>query len=310
MNLRPVCLTALLVGALLVFDEGAFAQQSGEGLTQPAVITPELRAEATRALQAKDWKKAARLYATITQQEPQNGSAWYRLAKAQDGLGQPAAALAAYEKAVATQPNPYFTYDLACAYARLNEKDKALATLERAVQTGYRQVEQMRADEDLKSLRTEPRFNEIVLKATPCATRPEAAQFDFWLGEWNVTNAQGQPVGTNTIKRVLGQCVVLEDYSEYLGGGGKSFNLYNAQKNRWEQTWVDDRGAILHFTGAFKDGAMRLTGMGHNAEGKPVVHRMSYSPQTDGRVRQMWETSTDDGKTWAVAFDGLYLRKP
>jgi len=25
-------------------------------------------------------------------------------------------------------------------------------------------------------------------------------------------------------------------------------------------------------------------------------------------VRQLWETSNDDGKTWAVSFDGLYRR--
>jgi hypothetical protein len=25
-------------------------------------------------------------------------------------------------------------------------------------------------------------------------------------------------------------------------------------------------------------------------------------------VRQLWETSTDDGKTWTVAFDGIYRR--
>ena len=204
---------------------------------------------------------------------------------------------------------PYSRIDLACIYARTNVKDKALDALDKAVLSGYRQVEQIKADEDLKSLRHEPRFNAILLKASPCAARPEAAQFDFWLGEWNVTNAQGQPVGTNRIQRILGQCVVFEEYSEHLGSGGKSFNVYDAQTNRWQQTWVDAQGGMLHFTGVFKDGAMRLTGTGRNAEGKPVLYRMSYTPQADGKVRQLWESSNDDGKTWAVAFDGWYARK-
>lgn len=304
----------LLRGGLLIFGAlllttGATAQPAGNGNNAPASVTPEMRRQANEHYQRRDWAKAAEAYAAITQLEPQNANAWYLLGAARTAFGQLEPARDALEKAVATQPNPYFTYDLACVYARLNEKDKALTTLERAVQSGYRQVERMRADEDLKTIRTEARFNEIMLKAMPCAVRPEAAQFDFWLGEWDVTNAQGQPVGTNTIKRVLGQCVVLEEYGEYLGGGGKSFNVYDAQKNRWQQTWVDDRGAMLHFTGEFKDGAMRLTGMGRNTEGKPVVYRMSYTPHADGRVRQLWESSSDEGKTWTVAFDGWYTRK-
>ena len=28
-----------------------------------------------------------------------------------------------------------------------------------------------------------------------------------------------------------------------------------------------------------------------------------------GPVRQLWEQSTDEGKTWTVAFDGLYVRE-
>jgi hypothetical protein len=276
---------------------------------QAAAVTPEMRAAAGRALQAKDWKQAEQLYATITEREPQNANAWYRLGAARAQLNQLEPARSALEKAVTLAPNPYFTYDLACVYARLNDKEKAFVTLDRAVTTGYRLVAHMKTDTDLASLRNEARFNEIMLKATPCATRPEAAQFDFWLGEWNVANPQGQNIGTNKITRVLGQCVVFEEFSEFLGGGGKSFNLFNAPKNRWEQTWVDDRGGVLHFAGAFKDGAMRLTGMSNNSEGKPVSHRMSYTPQADGRVRQLWESSTDEGKTWAVVFDGLYVRK-
>lgn len=298
-----------LSGVVLLTAASLFAQQPGGNKVIASDVTPEMRRQANEHYQRHDWAGAAETYAVITNREPQNGNAWYRLAKAQDALGQLATARTAYERAVATQPNPYYLYDLACAYARLDEKDQALAVLERAVQSGYRRVEEISTDEALANIRADARFTEIVRKAMPCATQPEAAQFDFWLGEWNVTNAQGQPVGTNRITRILGQCVVFEEFSEFLGGGGRSFNLYHAPKKRWEQTWVDDRGGVLHFTGAFTDGAMRLTGMSNNAEGKPVQHRMSYTPQADGRVRQLWESSTDEGKTWTVTFDGLYVRR-
>jgi hypothetical protein len=41
-----------------------------------------------------------------------------------------------------------------------------------------------------------------------------------------------------------------------------------------------------------------------------VLHRISWTPNADGTVRQLWEASKDDGGTWAVLFDGLYARSP
>jgi hypothetical protein len=39
-----------------------------------------------------------------------------------------------------------------------------------------------------------------------------------------------------------------------------------------------------------------------------LKHRITWTPQPDGRVRQFWETSSDGGQTWNAAFDGLYVR--
>jgi hypothetical protein len=37
-----------------------------------------------------------------------------------------------------------------------------------------------------------------------------------------------------------------------------------------------------------------------------MQNRITWTPHPDGSVRQLWEQSTDEGKTWQVAFDGLY----
>jgi hypothetical protein len=36
---------------------------------------------------------------------------------------------------------------------------------------------------------------------------------------------------------------------------------------------------------------------------------MTFTPGSDGSIRQVWKQSTDDGKTWKVEFDGIYKRK-
>lgn len=140
----------------------------------------------------------------------------------------------------------------------------------------------------------------------PCSM-PEHRQFDFWIGEWEVTMG-GQMAGTNSIQLILGDCVLLENWTGSKGGNGKSFNLFNAAKGKWQQTWVDSSGNMLELYGEFKDGVMQL--VGENARnGKKTLQRITWKALDKDQVRQHWEQSQDDGKTWTTAFDGLYTRK-
>ena len=36
---------------------------------------------------------------------------------------------------------------------------------------------------------------------------------------------------------------------------------------------------------------------------------MTWTPLAEGGLRQVWETSTDGGTTWALGFDGTYSKK-
>ncbi|MFO0889116.1 MAG: hypothetical protein U0790_08240 [Isosphaeraceae bacterium] len=49
-------------------------------------------------------------------------------------------------------------YNLACTYAVLGMTDPAFAALQRSLELGYRLIERLRQDPDLKSLRRDPRF--------------------------------------------------------------------------------------------------------------------------------------------------------
>lgn len=53
-------------------------------------------------------------------------------------------------------------YNLACRYARLQQRDKAIESLRRAVELGFRDFRSMTRDEDLASIRKDPRFRQIV----------------------------------------------------------------------------------------------------------------------------------------------------
>jgi hypothetical protein len=86
---------------------------------------------------------------------------------------------------------------------------------------------------------------------------------------------------------------------------GTSVNAFNPVTRRWHQTWADSSGTVLMIDGEWRDGAMRMAGEMYGPKGRQQT-RITWTPLADGRVRQVWETSNDDGRTWSVAFDGLY----
>jgi hypothetical protein len=145
-------------------------------------------------------------------------------------------------------------------------------------------------------------------KAQPNCEEAVRRQFDFWVGDWAVT-VQGKPAGENRIEKILNGCALLENWTGAGGMSGKSLNYYDPRRGQWHQTWVDDRGGSLNLDGVFGNGSMVLSGEQSNTATKTVtMNRITWTPLPSGQVRQLWETSTD-GKSWSVAFDGLYTRK-
>ncbi len=150
----------------------------------------------------------------------------------------------------------------------------------------------------------------------PCAGS-EYSDFDFWVGEWNVT-ANGQPAGHNLIESIDGGCAVSESWTSAAANfSGHSLNFYDRSTQRWHQVWVDSSGTVLRLEGGLEDGpdlgdgarlqVMVLSGVTPGPDGAKVQNRITWTPNPDGSVRQHWETSPD-GTTWTTSFDGLYVR--
>ena len=134
-------------------------------------------------------------------------------------------------------------------------------------------------------------------------------QFDFWIGEWEVTS-QGQLAGTNSIRPILDGCVLQETWSGSSGSKGTSLNFFNPSSGKWHQLWVWKNGTTLPpLSGGYHQGKMVLEGQAPNQKGVLTWHRISWHDNDDGTVRQHWETSVDDGKSWSTLFDGLYRKK-
>jgi hypothetical protein len=156
--------------------------------------------------------------------------------------------------------------------------------------------------------------NSTTAQPKPCS-EPEQKQLEFWVGEWDLTwpgnNAGETAHGTNSIRRILGGCIVEENFS---GGDamhlrGRSVSIFDATAGKWKQTWVDNEGGYLDFAGEFKDGQMVLSREAVRPDGAKRVQRMVFKNITHDEFDWSWEGSKDGGKTWTVVWPIHYKRK-
>lgn len=281
-------------------------------LATPALaeVTPAERQAARDAFARGDWAAAAVSYTALVAVEhhpAQHG----RLGIALVELGKARDAVTHLETSLATIPDPKVAFYLARAKAKLGDAKAAFAALDKMIASGGVPDATLRADRDLAALAKDRRFAGVLAKnlaaVEPCRAAPEFRQFDFWIGDWTVTDPKGNTAGTSSVQLMLGSCVLQENWT---GGNssGKSFNIYDTTDKKWHQTWVDDRGTFTHYVGTFVDGAMRIT-TDRPAGGKPGLARMTFTKRPSGEVRQHGEQSSDNGKTWTTTFDLLYTKR-
>lgn len=149
---------------------------------------------------------------------------------------------------------------------------------------------------------------EEALKEPPCSS-PEFSQFDFWVGEWNLTWGDSGK-GTNTIEKIMDNCVIQENFdgTPSIPLRGKSVSTYNTQLGKWQQTWVDNSGGYLDFVGELKDGKMILS-RSLQKDDKKIKQRMVWYNISDNELDWNWERSDNDGTTWKVLWKIHYQRK-
>ena len=143
-----------------------------------------------------------------------------------------------------------------------------------------------------------------------CETDPRYAEFDFWLGEWDV-HVDGKQAGENTITKEEGGCLVLEKWTDINGGTGQSYNYFNPDTEEWRQVWVSKYMAIDYVGGLTADGSMELVGditYFHNQKTLKFLGR--WTLQDDGTVVQYFEQYDEENGEMAPIFTGIYHRKP
>ena len=138
---------------------------------------------------------------------------------------------------------------------------------------------------------------------------PGCSQFDFWLGDWNLTWGDTSK-GTNSVMKILDGCVINENFNDPASQyRGMSWSKYDSAKATWKQTWVDNQGGYITLTGKFAAGEMVLyTEPSIAAGGKMVTMRMKFYNINPESFDWNWESSSDK-VNWKVNWKIHYQRK-
>lgn len=112
----------------------------------------EVLTEAGKLLNDHKFDQAGALFDVALSYYPENYAALQGLGVAEFEQGRTAAAIAMYERSLALEPDKDTYFNLAVAYARLKNRERALENLQRAADAGFDAPAYMKGDKDLTTL--------------------------------------------------------------------------------------------------------------------------------------------------------------
>ena len=254
-------------------------------------------------------------FARLEKSGSEDGQAWFDLAQKARTSGNLDIASQAITRAENHQFSPA---RLGLEKARLNiaadDAEAAMANLQGVFDSGFASVGVLTQDAEINSLAGRVDYDELIeamsIQAYPCRHQPGFSDFDFWIGEWDVAVANGAPAGTNSIQAAERGCVLIENWVNTAGGTGMSINYLDLATNEWVQVWNAEGGSQINVRGGLTDEGMAMEGTLHVVgSGTTLPFRALWTPLSDGRVRQYFEQSNDNGATWSPWFEGFYTRK-
>ncbi len=152
--------------------------------------------------------------------------------------------------------------------------------------------------------------------STTIVPPPEAAQFSFLVGQWEVS---AKPKATTLAQRVHGVRPLLGTWKAWraLDGWGLEDELrltdasgnplllqhtvrfYDRTARRWTNSAIDVYKGVSSQTTAERRGAdVIVSGRGTDEEGRPYISRGTFTKVTASAFTYRLDRSTDSGKSW------------
>lgn len=270
--------------------------------------------EANAALQAGKFDEAAELFHERMTANPEDGQAHFLYAYCLHAAGKLDAAHDAHLDAARF---PQFTalalYNHACVHALEGQHDAAFQSLDEAIDAGFNNADQLEGDADWAKMRTDGRFQEVLLRLrgtdlTKLASLPAAHHFDFYVGEWSMWNGDqvekqlsvksaldGHGISVNSTDPRTGESVAMSTF------------VYDPAKDVWRQAWISREGLVITLEGGLDGDAIVLEMTAQNGAPASGARSVFSDIRADGFTYQ-WQESKDGGKSWETVATRTFTR--
>lgn len=244
-----------------------------------------------------------------------DGNGWYHKAQEAREARDFEQASKALDAAAELEFSPIrINFERARLHTLTGDRDAAVTEVEAIAASGFTSVGYIVNDPILGDLQGEAGYDTVVAEmsksAYPCEHNDAFAEFDFWVGDWEVHGPAGNLAGTNSIQKEERGCVLIERWVNAAGGTGQSINYVDQVSGEWVQVWNAEGGSQINIRGGLTDDGMLLVGTMHTVGTDTTIpFRGLWTLLPDGRVRQFFEQSADGGETWTTSFEGFYTRK-
>ncbi|MBO3700666.1 lipopolysaccharide assembly protein LapB [Roseivirga sp. E12] len=278
------------------------------------VLAQDLKETALKHFTNQEWEDASANYLKYLKSNDGDSLDWYNLALSHSRLSKHEKAIEYFNEAKKRNFPPVFiSFGMSKSYAALKDETKMIEVLSAAANNGLNAINLLQNDPAFEEYRSSAPFIEVLKKveqnAYPCLGKANYRHFDFWIGEWDVM-VNGTKVGDNSITMAKGGCAIHENYKTAGNYAGQSINFYDPIDKKWHQHWVGSGGDVYNYLETKREpGLLQFQSKVMGPTGNISLSRLTFTLNQDGTVRQLFEGSTDDGKTWTAGFDGLYMKK-
>jgi hypothetical protein len=142
-----------------------------------------------------------------------------------------------------------------------------------------------------------------------CGASSPTRQLDYWLGDWSVSS--GSATSSNSrVDLELDGCLVVEHWDDGRGHSGQNLFAYSTGDQGWRGLFADNKGRVHVFVnGQVSDGRAEFLGPSRGPNGEAVLNRIRLLRNASHQLEQIWEKSSDEGKTWTTQFRLQYSAK-
>lgn len=151
-------------------------------------------------------------------------------------------------------------------------------------------------------------------RTSACTADSNFQRLSFWIGDWEVYDSTGAYYARQRVRAVIDECAITAEWTGRVGDKGINISAYDVRTGDWKQVYISNQvpspsGIQLRKSDRSYDGpGIRFVPLVEPPPDNLRRSRVTIIPLSGNRVQQLFEDSSDGGKTWRTLFKAEHRR--